>query len=66
MIFWRQSLVSFLLTLAITAQAQPVETTDLAEFEPGDGSIRQDVGKLLIIDSKILFRGQEVFADGFE
>jgi hypothetical protein len=32
----------------------------------GDGSEAADVGNLLIIDSKILFRGQRVFGDGFE
>jgi hypothetical protein len=32
----------------------------------GDGSSAQDVGNLLLIDSKILFRGQTVLSDSFE
>jgi hypothetical protein len=32
----------------------------------GDGSSAEDVGNLLLIDSRILFRGQTVHADGFE
>jgi hypothetical protein len=32
----------------------------------GDGSSAEDVGNLLIIDSKVLFRGQGILADGFE
>ena len=34
----------------------------------GDGSSAEaeDVGNLLIIDSKVLFRGQTIHADGFE
>jgi len=32
----------------------------------GDGSSAQDVGNLLLIDSKILFRGQGIHANGFE
>jgi hypothetical protein len=32
----------------------------------GDGSQQADVGNLLVIDSRILFRGQSVHSDGFE
>ena len=32
----------------------------------GDGSSTEDAGNLLIIDSRILFNGQQVFHDGFE
>jgi hypothetical protein len=32
----------------------------------GDGSSAEDVGNLLLIDSKVLFRGQTIHADGFE
>jgi hypothetical protein len=32
----------------------------------GDGSSAQDVGNLLLIDSKILFRGQTILSDSFE
>jgi hypothetical protein len=32
----------------------------------GDGSSALNVGNLLIIDSKVLFRGQTILADGFE
>ena len=32
----------------------------------GDGSAALDVGNLLIIDSRILFKGQQIFQDGFE
>jgi hypothetical protein len=32
----------------------------------GDGSSSLDAGNLLIIDSRILFKGQEIISDGFE
>ena len=32
----------------------------------GDGSSAEDVGNLLLIDSRVLFRGQSILADGFE
>jgi len=32
----------------------------------GDGSSAQDIGNLLLIDSKILFRGQTILSDSFE
>jgi hypothetical protein len=32
----------------------------------GDGSVLNDVGNLLVIDSAVLFELDTVFADGFE
>jgi hypothetical protein len=32
----------------------------------GDGSASVDAGNLLIIDSRVLFKGQRVFNNGFE
>jgi hypothetical protein len=46
MSIWCQSLVLFLSTLAMAAQAQPVGTTDLAEFDPGDGLYKRVLGSV--------------------
>jgi hypothetical protein len=32
----------------------------------GDGSASVDAGNLLIIDSRVLFKGQKIFNDGFD
>jgi hypothetical protein len=32
----------------------------------GDGSSSVDAGNLLIIDSRVLFKGQKIFNSGFE
>lgn len=64
--FWRQSLVLFLLAPGITAQAQPIGTTDLAEFEPGDGLYKQVLGSVGTGSSGVpVAGGLDIDKDGY-